>query len=361
MSSIWGNKIKISVFGESHGEGIGVVIDGFASGFEIDNEFIKNQMARRAPGKKEITTSRNEGDEFNIISGVFNGKTTGAPICAVIYNNDKKSKDYDKIKNLVRPSHSDYTASVKYNGFNDYRGGGHFSGRLTAPIVFAGALCMLMLEKQYNISIGSHIQKIYNVEDEKLELAHINMDTQKKLSNMDFPVLSIEKGERMKEEILKAKENFDSVGGIIETFILNMPAGIGEPMFDSIESRLSHMLFSIPGIKGIEFGEGFDLASMYGSKANDAFYIKDKQVLTKTNNNGGILGGLSTGMPITFKTCIKPTPSIAQEQETVDISTMENSRLCIDGRHDPCIVPRAVPAIECATAIVVLDFILNRS
>lgn len=360
MSSIWGNKLKISIFGESHGEGIGVTIDGFPSGFEIDLDFINNQMNRRRTGKNKLSTSRNEADKLNIISGIFNGRTTGAPICCIIYNEDKKSKDYEKIKNLPRPGHSDYTASIKYNDFNDYRGGGHFSGRLTAPLVFAGALCMSILQKNYNVFIASHIQSIHGVEDEKLKLSDINKEGFEKLSNMDFPVLSHEQGEIMKNEILIAKDKLDSVGGIVETFVINMPVGIGEPMFDSVESRLSHMMFSIPAVKGIEFGDGFEFAKLYGSEANDEYYINDKgEIRTATNSNGGILGGLTTGMPITFKTCIKPTPSIAKEQKTVNLENKENDLIRIEGRHDPCIVGRAVPVIECATAIVLLDFILN--
>lgn len=360
MSSIWGNKLKISVFGESHGEGIGVTIDGFPSGFEVDLDFINNQMNRRRPGKNKLSTTRNEADKLNIISGIFNGKTTGAPICCIIYNEDKKSKDYEKIINCPRPGHSDYTASVKYNGFNDYRGGGHFSGRLTALLVFAGALCMSLLQKKYNIYIASHIQNIHGVEDESLKLSDMNIEYLEKLSSMDFPVLSIEQGESMKKEILGAKDRLDSVGGIIETCVINMPVGIGEPMFDSVESRLSHMIFSIPAVKGIEFGDGFELAKLYGSEANDEFYIDSNECIkTYTNNNGGILGGLTNGMPITFKTCIKPTPSIAIKQNTVNIVNKQNTEISIEGRHDPCIVQRAMPVIECATAIVLLDFLNN--
>lgn len=360
MSSIWGNKLKISVFGESHGQGIGVTIDGFPSGFEIDLSFIKNQMNRRRPGKNKLSTARNEADSLNIISGIFEGKTTGTPICCIIYNEDKKSSDYDKIKDSPRPGHSDYTASVKYKGFNDYRGGGHFSGRLTAAIVFAGALCMSMLQKNYGVFIASHIKNIHGIEDEKLNLEYIDKDCLEKLSNMDFPVISSECGESMKKEILSAKDNSDSVGGIVESFVINMPAGIGEPLFDSVESRLSHMMFSIPAVKGIEFGKGFEFADLYGSEANDEYYVNDEgHIKTYKNNNGGILGGLTSGMPIVFKTCIKPTPSISREQKTVSLENKENNKIIAEGRHDPCIVQRAVPVIECAAAIVLLDFMIN--
>ncbi len=333
MSSIFcGSKLKISIFGESHGEAIGVTIDGFPAGFKIDQAFIDNQMDKRRPNKGELTSSRNEEDKINIISGIFEGKTTGAPICCIIKNNDKRSSDYEKIKETPRPGHSDYTANIKYKGFNDYRGAGHFSGRLTAGIVFAGALCMSMLQKNYNITINSKIKSIHGIEDE----------------------------EAMKNEVLLAKNNLDSVGGIIESAINNVPAGIGEPFFDSIESRLSHMIFSIPSVKGIEFGEGFNFASLYGSEANDEYYVdNNKDIKAYTNNNGGIIGGLTNGMPIVFRTCIKPTPSIAKEQRTVNLKNMINEKIRIEGRHDPCIVYRALPVIDSATAIVILDFILN--
>ena len=359
MSSIWGNKLKVSVFGESHGSEIGVVIDGFLPGYEIDMDYINTQMSRRRPGNSSVSSNRKEEDRVEIVSGVLNGVTTGAPICGIIHNEDARSKDYETIKNTPRPGHSDFTAHMKYNGFNDYRGGGHFSGRLTAPLVFAGALCMSILEKKYGICIGSHIFCIHNAYDIALKNESMRSALCKKLSKMDFPVLSETKGNFMKEEIEKAKESLDSVGGVIETFVLKVPMGIGEPMFDSVESRLSHLLFSIPGVKGVEFGAGFNIASMYGSEANDEYISNGKKIYTKTNNNGGIVGGLTNGMPIVFRTAIKPTPSIGKEQATVDLETMENTKIKIVGRHDPCIVPRAIPAIEAATAIVVLDFLLN--
>lgn len=333
MSSIFeGSSLKISIFGESHGEAIGVTIDGFPAGFEIDYGFIQLMMDKRRANNSELSTARNEDDKLNIISGTFQDKTTGAPICCIIYNNDKRSSDYEKIKNTPRPSHSDYPASLKYKGFNDYRGAGHFSGRLTAGLVFAGALCMSMLNKNHSIRIESSIKSIHGLEFD----------------------------EAMKKEILLAKSNKDSVGGIIESHVLNMPVGIGEPWFDSIESRISHMIFSIPSVKGIEFGAGFNFANMYGSEANDQYYIdNNRKVQSYTNNNGGIIGGLSNGMPIVFRTCIKPTPSIAKEQKTVNLINMTDEMINIEGRHDPCIVYRALPVIDCATAIVILDFLLN--
>lgn len=360
MSSIWGSKLRLSIFGESHGEGIGVVIDNLPPGIKIDMNYINKQMARRSPGKGELSTSRNESDSVSILSGIFNDQTTGAPLCAIINNEDKKSKDYSELKNKMRPGHSDYTAFIKYAGLNDYRGGGHFSGRITAPLLFAGALAMYILEKHKAIHISSHINSIYNIEDDKINLDNYEAGRFDYLRDMKFPVIATEKGELMEAEIIRAKNQTDSVGGTVETIITNISAGYGEPFFDSVESKLSHMIFSIPSVKGIEFGAGFNITKMYGSSANDSYFINDGKVLAKTNNNGGILGGITNGMPIIFRTAIKPTPSISLLQETVNISSMENTNLQVIGRHDPCIVPRVVPVIEGAAALVILDLIMER-
>ncbi|GAA0787768.1 chorismate synthase [Hathewaya limosa] len=360
MSSVWGNKLKLSIFGESHGEGIGVVIDGLPAGIKLDLDYINKEMQRRAPGKSKLATGRCESDLYNILSGYFDGKTTGTPLCATILNKDKRSKDYSKFKTHMRPSHGDYTGFLKYSGFNDYRGGGHFSGRITAPLVFAGAIAMQILEKHKKIFIGSHIKSIYTIEEEEFSLTDVTKEQLKNLRNSDFPVLCNEVGEKMKNEILKAKHDGDSVGGVVECTAINIEGGFGEPFFDSIESRLSHILFSIPAVKGIEFGKGFNISKLKGSNANDCYYINEGKILTKTNNNGGVLGGITNGMPLNFKVCIKPTPSISKVQNTVDISKMEQSQLVIEGRHDPCIVPRAIPVVESAVAITILDFILER-
>lgn len=360
MSSIWGNKLKLSIFGESHGEAIGVVIDNLIPGIEMDMDYISKQMARRAPGKSQLATSRSESDCVKILSGVFNNITTGAPLCAIIYNEDKKSKDYSKLKDTMRPGHSDYPAFVKYKGFNDYRGGGHFSGRITAPLLFAGALAMNILEKYKGIYVASHIKSIYNIEDDKFLLDDCTDHGFNFLRGMEFPVLSEEKGEQMKAAILKAKENKDSVGGTVETIMTNIPTGYGEPFFDSVESRMSHMIFSIPAVKGIEFGAGFDITKMYGSSSNDRYFLRDEKISAKTNNNGGILGGITNGMPIVFRTAIKPTPSISMPQETVNVDSMEDTIFQVQGRHDPCIVPRALPVIEGAAALVILDLIMEK-
>lgn len=357
MSSIIGNKLKVSLFGESHGEAIGVVIDGLPSGIELNLNYIKSQMLRRSPGQNNISTSRKENDSFNILSGFFENKTTGTPLCALIINEDTKSKDYNELKTKMRPGHSDYTGYIKYQGHNDYRGGGHFSGRLTAPLLFAGSIAMQILESK-NIFIGSRIKSIYDIIDNtKLEM---NENEIKNLRNMDFPVINEQKQNQMQAAIINAKEEGNSLGGIIETYVINVPAGYGEPFFDSVESKISHLIFSIPAVKGIEFGEGFNISKLTGKEANDEFVINNNKIITKTNNNGGILGGITNGMPVVFCTAIKPTASISITQNTVDISKMENAILSVHGRHDPCIVPRALPVIEGAAALVILDLMLER-
>ena len=357
MGSIIGNKIKISVFGESHGEAIGVVIDGLPSGYEIDIDNINTEMKRRAPGKDKLSTARKEGDIPKILSGVFEGKTTGAPLAAIIENENKISKDYSEFKVKPRPSHADYPAIIKYEGFNDYRGGGHFSGRLTAMIVFAGAVCKDIL-KTKEIYIGSHIKSIGKIFDKEFDRVNISKDLLGELKEERLPILNKIVAPAMETEILEAKGEGDSVGGVIEGAVLNLPVGVGNPMFNSVESVLSHMLFSIPAVKGVEFGEGFGIAEMRGSQANDEYYIDGEEIKTYSNNNGGVLGGITTGMPVVFSVAIKPTPSIAKSQRTIDVNNKENDILRIHGRHDPCIVQRAVPVIEAATAIAILDLIL---
>ncbi|QZY53641.1 chorismate synthase [Crassaminicella profunda] len=359
MSNLWGNNIKVSIFGESHGKGIGVVIDGLKGGITLDLEEINREMQRRAPGKSKLATSRKEKDQFDILSGYFNNKTTGTPLCAVIYNTNQRSKDYEKTKAMIRPGHADYTGYVKYFGANDYRGGGHFSGRITAPLVFAGSVAKQILGKK-DIFIGSHIKSIGSIVEEGFDSVNIKGELLKKLTHKEFPVIDDEKGSIMKEAILKAKSKEDSIGGIIETAIINFPVGVGSPFFDSIESKVSHMLFSIPGVKGVEFGEGFSITSMKGSYANDEYFIEEDKIKTFTNHNGGILGGISNGMPIIFKAALKPTPSIGKMQRSVHIEKRENINMKIEGRHDPCIVPRAVPVVEAAAAIALLDLLMEK-
>ena len=354
MSGIWGRKIKYSIFGESHGSAIGITIDGLPSGFELDLDEVRFEMARRAPGKDEYSTQRNECDEFEILSGYFENRTTGTPLCAIIRNTNQKSKDYDELKRVIRPGHADYTGYIKYDGFNDPRGGGHFSGRITAPLVFAGAIAKQILKKR-GIIIGAHIAQINNIFDDEFDKININEEFLNKIKLKRFAVVNENQGQTMKNSIVEAKNNLDSVGGIIETAVVNLPVGLGDPFFDSVESLLAHMMFSVPSVKGIEFGAGFEFARMLGSNANDEYFIENNNIRTLSNNNGGILGGITNGMPLIFKVVIKPTASISKKQQTVNILKMENEEISVNGRHDPCIVQRAVPVIEGATAIVLLD------
>lgn len=358
MSSIIGTKVKISVFGESHGEAIGVVIDGLPAGYDINFDKVYEEMKRRAPGQNNLSTARVEKDVPRVLSGIFEGKTTGAPLTAIVENNNIKSKDYSELKVKLRPSHADYPSMIKYMSFNDYRGGGHFSGRLTAMFVFAGAVCKEIL-KESNIFIGAHIKSIGSIKDNTFNRTNISKELIEELRREKFPTLDKSIAEDMKEEILKAKTEGDSVGGIIEGIVINLPVGLGNPMFYSVESVLSHMLFSIPAVKGVEFGEGFNITTLRGSEANDEYYIENGEIKTFTNNNGGILGGITTGMPVTFSVAFKPTPSISLKQNTVNMITKDNDILEINGRHDPCIVQRAVPVVECATAVAILDILLQ--
>lgn len=356
-SNLHFGNLSVSIFGESHGAGIGVVIDGLPGGREIDFEKVLDFMARRAPKKDGISTRRNEKDFPEIMSGYLNGKTTGTPLCAVIRNTDQHSADYGNIATVARPGHADYTGSVRYNYSNDLRGGGHFSGRITAPLVFAGAVCAQLLE-QHGITAGAHILSIADVNDSRFDPVKVTADELESIKNKAFPVIDDSAAEKMKSAVKAASEQLDSVGGRIECAITGLPAGIGSPMFDGIENRISQAVFGIPAIKGLEFGAGFDFAQMRGSKANDCFTTDGNVIKTLTNNNGGILGGISSGMPIIFTVAVKPTPSIAQPQQTVDYIKMENTILEIKGRHDACIVPRAVPCVEAAANIALLSFLV---
>lgn len=358
MSGMWGNKLKVSIFGESHGNAVGITIDGLPSGVQLDLDFIKGEIKRRAPGQDDLSTPRKEADEFEILSGFFNGKTTGTPICAIIRNTNTQSGDYKNLKAAMRPGHSDYTGFVKYNGFNDYRGGGHFSARITAPLTFAGAIAKQILRDR-GIIVGAHINSIRNISDDSFDRLNINGELLKAVASKRFPVINDETGKLMKEEILSAKNDDNSVGGTIEVAVVNIPAGLGSPFFDSVESRISHMMFSVPAVKGIEFGEGFNITTLRGSEANDEMYIEDGVIKNYSNNNGGILGGITSGIPLIFKLALKPTSSIGKKQRTVDVETMTNTIVEVKGRHDPCIVHRAVPVIEAATSIVILDMLLG--
>ena len=355
MKNTFGQNVSITLIGESHGPFIGAVIDGLAPGIEISNEFISSQLDKRRP-KGKISTSRSESDNFSIISGVFEGKSCGTPICILIPNENTKSKDYSLTKDLARPGHADYTAMCKYHGFQDYRGGGHFSGRITAALVAAGAICIDALRKK-GIYIGTHIKKCAGVCDR--EFLNIEEDI-KNLTNKDFAVLDESKEAIMKEAIEKAAKDGDSVGGIMETAILGLPKGLGEPWFDSIESIISHIMFSIPAVKGIEFGMGFEMADKFGSEVNDSFCVESGNVVTTTNNNGGINGGITNGMPVVFRCVVKPTPSIYKEQKTVNMATNENESLTIEGRHDPAIIHRARVVADSVCAIALCDILSGR-
>ena len=353
MSANWGKNIELSIFGESHGKAIGINMGSLPAGIKLDMEAIKKDMARRAPGKNALSTARKEKDEVEIISGIQDGITTGAPLCALIYNSDQHSKDYSLLESHMRPGHSDYAAYVKYHGFNDVRGGGHFSGRITAPIVFAGSVAKQIL-KQKGIRIGAHIQSIKDVQDQSFE-TNIRDELLDRLSLQEYPVIDTLVFESMQDVVNQARSQGNSVGGSVECVIQHVPAGIGHPFFQSLESTIASLMFSIPAVKGIEFGDGFDLCAMLGSEANDEYYYDQDKVKTKTNHNGGILGGISNGMPITFKVAFKPTPSIALKQDTINVKTKENTTLEIIGRHDPCIVFRAVVVVESMAALALLE------
>lgn len=356
MASSTGKNIKITLFGESHGPQIGVTIEGLKSGIKLDLDYINNELQKRK-SVGSISTPRKEKDEFEIVSGFFNGYTTGTPLTIIVKNENTKSTDYKP--NILRPGHADYTAFLKYNGYQDYRGGGHFSGRLTVGIVIAGAICKQILENK-GILIGSHLKQIHNIVDVDFSVNKAQLSEQLDQMNKEsFAVITSSIKEDMINCIEKARENEDSVGGIIETAVLNLEGGIGEPFFDSIESVLSSLVFSIPGVKGIEFGKGFEFASLYGSEANDEFVYLEG-IKTTTNNNGGINGGISNGMPIIMKTCLKPTPSISKEQNTVDLLKNKNTIIKVKGRHDPCIVHRARVVVDSMVAIGILDLYVQR-
>ncbi|SJZ95783.1 chorismate synthase [Anaerorhabdus furcosa] len=359
MKNTIGNLFRVTLFGESHGEAIGVVLDGVPAGIEIDKELFDHQMFLRKP-KGTISTQRREKDEVNFVSGLFEDKTTGAPCCMLIYNGDQHSQDYLKIKDVARPSHADYAANVKYGGFQDYRGGGHFSGRLTAPLVAAGAIAIQIL-KEKGITIGTHVKQLHTIVDDSFSTEIEECKKQiEEINQKEFSIINEDKKEDMIQRIDEARMSLDAVGGVLETCVIGMPAGIGEPAFDSIESRLSHAIFSIGAVKGIEFGLGFGFKDKMSSEVNDEFEVIDGNIVTKTNNNGGINGGISNGMPILFKTVVKPTSSIAKHQKSVNFNTKENVDLEIKGRHDPAIIHRARVVVDSMAAITLVDCLMER-
>ena len=351
MSSSYGENIRLTIFGQSHSPAIGMVLEGIPAGESIDFDELRRFQDRRAPGRNAHSTSRREADTATFLSGLVGNVTCGAPLSAVIQNTDVRSGDYAPLQEVPRPGHADYTAQVKYGGAQDFAGGGHFSGRLTAPLCVAGGICLQLLHRE-GISVISRIAAIGPV----LDRGTLSAAT----ADKDFPVVDDSCGVRMKEHIAAAREAGDSVGGVIECAVVGLPAGLGDPMFDGMENRIASAVFGIPAVKGIEFGSGFSSAELLGSQNNDAFFVQDGQIRTKTNHCGGILGGITNGMPLVFRVAIKPTPSIAKRQESVNMKTQEATELLIQGRHDPCIVPRAVPCVESAAAIAVYDALLGR-
>jgi chorismate synthase len=357
MGSIWNGTVTISLFGQSHSPAIGVTVDGLPAGIPVDLEELQKFLNRRAPGHHAWATPRKEADRPEFLSGLKNGYTCGAPLTAIIRNTNTRSVDYAEIQDLPRPSHADYTARIKYGGYEDGDGGGHFSGRLTAPYCIAGGIILQYLKRQ-GIEIGAHLASIATVHDQPFDPVGVNKNQLHVVRERDFPILNPEMEAPMREAIEQARQEGDSVGGVIECAAVGVPAGLGDPMFDGLENRIARLVFAIPAVRGIEFGTGFEAAAMRGSAHNDSFYMDEGQVHTKTNHHGGILGGISSGMPILFRCAIKPTPSIARPQDTVRLSQMENAHLAVRGRHDPCIAPRAVPVVEAAMAIALGDALL---
>lgn len=358
MGSFYGENIKVSIFGQSHSSAIGVVIDGLPAGIPIDESFIKDFLKRRSPASNPLGTKRKEADSFEILSGVYDGHLCGAPFCAIIKNTDVRQSDYKELFNTPRPSHADFTARVKYKGFEDKTGGGHFSGRLTAPLCIAGAVCMEILALS-NIYIGAHIERIGDIWDSRFDPVFVSKEDFDNAQDGEICVINKAAGKEMKRLVNSVREDGDSIGGAIECAVIGLPVGVGEPMFYGLENKISSAVFAVPAVKGIEFGSGFHSINMLGSEHNDSFIIKDGEIKTETNNHGGILGGLSSGMPIIFRAAVKPTSSISKIQSTVDIEKMEQTEISIKGRHDACIAVRAVPCIEAAAAIAVCDAFLG--
>ena len=357
MSSEFGNILRVSVFGQSHGKAVGVVVDGLPAGEAIDLEELQRFLDRRRPGTGPLSTARKETDVPEFLSGLEGGKTCGAPLCAVIKNADQHSKDYGELADKPRPGHADFTAWAKWGGHADMRGGGHFSGRLTAPLCVAGGIAKQILARR-GIFVGAHLASVAGICDRPFPL-YPTAALFSEIAAKPFPVLDEAAGERMRAAILEAKNNLDSVGGVIECAAAGLPAGLGEPMFGGVENRLAAALFGIPAVKGVEFGEGFRAAELRGSENNDPFTVEDGEIRAETNRAGGILGGITTGMPLVLRAAVKPTPSIGRPQKTVRLSAMEAAELTVHGRHDPCVAHRAVPVAEAVTAAVLLDMLLE--
>ncbi|MBQ2854579.1 MAG: chorismate synthase [Oscillospiraceae bacterium] len=356
MSSTYGENLKLSIFGQSHGPAIGMVLDGIPAGLPVDPDKLQEFLNRRAPGQNNWSTPRREEDRPEFLGGILDGYTCGAPIAAMIRNKNTRSGDYENLKDCPRPGHADYTAQVKYGGFQDAAGGGHFSGRLTAPLCIAGGLCKQWLEES-GIRIGAKLHSIGTVGDDEFDMVRPQLDQ----LDPAFPVLNQKAGEQMKDVIQYAKDQGDSVGGMITCAITGLPAGLGEPMFGGVESKIAQIVYGIPAVKEVSFGSGSYCSLMYGSQINDCFTMENGEIRTLTNHCGGIQGGITNGMPVVFTVAFKPTPSVSLPQQSVSLSRGENATLEIRGRHDPCIVPRAVPVVEAAAAIAIYDLILGNT
>jgi chorismate synthase len=349
----------MTIFGQSHSAGIGVVLDGLPAGLPLDIDELRRFMARRAPGQNAYSTKRREADEPEFFSGLVGSKTCGAPLAVIIRNTDTRASDYTQLSDIPRPGHADYTAHVKYDGYQDTAGGGHFSGRLTAPLCVAGGICLQLLRRE-GVFIAAHIAAVGDMADKSFDPVSINDAVLEHLADAPFPVLDRAAGQQMLEAIEKARLDGDSLGGIIECAAVGVPAGLGDPMFDGLENRIAQLVFGIPAVKGIEFGRGFASAGLRGSENNDAFFTDDTGAIrTRTNNHGGILGGITSGMPVLFRAAFKPTPSIAKPQQSVSLTALQDTTLTVAGRHDPCIVPRAVPVVEAAAAVALYDAFLE--
>ena len=358
MSSDFGKNIHVSIFGESHGAAIGALVDGLPVGEAVDLDLLQAFMERRAPGRNAMSTARREGDRVRILSGLYQGKTSGAPLCLMIENGDTRSRDYEKLKNTPRPAHADYSASVRYGGFADPNGGGHFSGRITAGLCAVGAICLQILARQ-GVAVGAHLYRCAGVEDGLVDSLTVTAADLAQIAQKPFPVMDDAAGARMQQAILAAREAGDSVGGVIEALALGLPAGLGSPMFGGVENRIASAIFGIPAVRGVEFGAGFGAADLHGSENNDPFVMKDGKIGTSTNHHGGVLGGITTGMPLVVRAAIKPTPSIGREQMTLNRASGAQEPLTVGGRHDPCIAQRAVPCVEAAVGITLLDMMLD--
>ena len=351
MSSSIGENLRLTIFGQSHSPAVGMTMEGLPAGFEVDMEELNRFLARRAPGRNAWSTPRKEADAPEFLSGLVGSVTCGVPLTAVIRNGNTRSSDYELLKTVPRPGHADYTAEIKYGGHQDVAGGGHFSGRLTAPLCVAGGICLQYLAAK-GIRVNAHIYSIGDIRDEGNPL--------ESAAEKEFPTLSDARGEEMKALIAEKRAEGDSVGGIVECAVTGLPAGLGDPIFGGMENRIAAIVFGIPAVKGVEFGDGFDAARSTGSRNNDAYIVRDRKIETETNHAGGILGGITNGMPLIFRAAFKPTPSIAKTQRSVRLDTAEETEINVPGRHDPCVVPRAVPCVEAAAAVALTDALLGR-